>query len=397
MLKASVQLYKNAYSGLSRQMWWLAIVILVNRSGTMVLPFLTVYLTHNGFSLQQAGYIMAAFGSGGIVGSFLGGKLTDKIGFHYVQVFSLLLNGVLFFVLGRMQTFTQLAVCIFVLSTLGESFRPANAAAIAAFSTEANRTRCYSLNRLAINIGWTIGPAIGGILASINYQLLFWVDGITCILASILLHLFLSPYNKRIQKEKRVFSSEYITAYSDKVFLKGMFFLFLIGTCFFQLFTMMPIYYKEQLHMNEASIGALLAVNGLIIAFVEMILVYKLEQKKDAIIYVIAGSILMGLSFIFLNTGTLRIIALVSIIMVTFGEMLLFPFINNFWVNRSKEQNRGQYASVYTLSFAMASIVAPTMGAQIAQHAGFSILWIVDFCICLLAGLGFLQLKKALI
>lgn len=378
-------------------MWWLAIVILVNRSGTMVLPFLTVYLTHNGFSLQQAGYIMAAFGSGGIVGSVLGGKLTDKIGFHYVQVFSLLLNGVLFFVLGRMQTFTQLAVCIFVLSTLGESFRPANAAAIAAFSTEANRTRCYSLNRLAINIGWTIGPAIGGILASINYQLLFWVDGITCILASILLHLFLSPYNKRIQKEKRVFSSEYITAYSDKVFLKGMFFLFLIGTCFFQLFTMMPIYYKEQLHMNEASIGALLAVNGLIIAFVEMILVYKLEQKKDAIIYVIAGSILMGLSFIFLNTGTLRIIALVSIIMVTFGEMLLFPFINNFWVNRSKEQNRGQYASVYTLSFAMASIVAPTMGAQIAQHAGFSILWIVDFCICLLAGLGFLQLKKALI
>lgn len=378
-------------------MWWLAIVILVNRSGTMVLPFLTVYLTHNGFSLQQAGYIMAAFGSGGIVGSFLGGKLTDKIGFHYVQVFSLLLNGVLFFVLGRMQTFTQLAVCIFVLSTLGESFRPANAAAIAAFSTEANRTRCYSLNRLAINIGWTIGPAIGGILASINYQLLFWVDGITCILASILLHLFLSPYNKRIQKEKRVFAGEYITAYSDKVFLKGMFFLFLIGTCFFQLFTMMPIYYKEQLHMNEASIGALLAVNGLIIAFVEMILVYKLEQKKDAIIYVIAGSILMGLSFIFLNTGTLRIIALVSIIMVTFGEMLLFPFINNFWVNRSKEQNRGQYASVYTLSFAMASIVAPTMGAQIAQHAGFSILWIVDFCICLVAGLGFLQLKKALI
>lgn len=378
-------------------MWWLAIVILVNRSGTMVLPFLTVYLTHNGFSLQQAGYIMAAFGSGGIVGSFLGGKLTDKIGFHYVQVFSLLLNGVLFFVLGRMQTFTQLAVCIFVLSTLGESFRPANAAAIAAFSTEANRTRCYSLNRLAINIGWTIGPAIGGILASINYQLLFWVDGITCILASILLHLFLSPYNKRIQKEKKVFSGEFNTAYSDKVFLKGMFFLFLIGTCFFQLFTMMPIYYKEQLHMNEASIGALLAVNGLIIAFVEMILVYKLEQKKDAIIYVIAGSILMGLSFIFLNTGTLRIIALVSIIMVTFGEMLLFPFINNFWVNRSKEQNRGQYASVYTLSFAMASIVAPTMGAQIAQHAGFSILWIVDFCICLLAGLGFLQLKKALI
>jgi predicted MFS family arabinose efflux permease len=375
-------------------MWWLAIVILVNRSGTMVLPFLTVYLTHNGFSLQQAGYIMAAFGTGGIVGSFLGGKLTDKIGFHYVQVFSLLFNGLMFFVLGRMQTFSQIAGCIFLLSTLGESFRPANAAAIAAFSTEANRTRCYSLNRLAINIGWTIGPAVGGILASINYQLLFWVDGITCILASILLHIFLSPHNKRIQNQKVVTKGDYKKAYTDRVFLKGMFFLFLIGTCFFQLFTILPIYYKEQLNMNEASIGALLAVNGLIIAFVEMVLVYKLEQKKESVVYVVAGTVLMGLSYLFLNAGTLRIIALVSIILVTFGEMLLFPFINNFWVNRSKEQNRGQYAAIYTVSFALASIVAPTMGAQIAQHAGFSILWIVDFCICLLAGLGFLQLKK---
>ncbi len=85
----------------------------------------------------------------------------------------------------------QFAGCIFFLASLGEAFRPANAAAIAFFSNDNNRTRCYSLNRLAINLGWAIGPAVGGILASINYNLLFWADGLTCITASMLLYFFL--------------------------------------------------------------------------------------------------------------------------------------------------------------------------------------------------------------
>src|SRR5579875_2431659 len=125
MLQASIQLYKNAYSGLSRLMWWLALVIFINRSGTMVIPFLTVYLTSTkGYTLAQAGYVMAAFGGGSILGAYIGGRLTDRFGHFYIQVFSLLLNGILFIVLSKMQTFWQMTICIFVLSTLGESFRP---------------------------------------------------------------------------------------------------------------------------------------------------------------------------------------------------------------------------------------------------------------------------------
>ncbi|MGZ3959395.1 MAG: MFS transporter, partial [Flavisolibacter sp.] len=95
MLQASLQLYRNAYSGLSRQMWWLSFVIFINRSGTMVIPFLTVYLTHKGYTLEQAGFVMGAFGTGAILGGYLGGRLTDRFGHFYVQVFSLILNGLL--------------------------------------------------------------------------------------------------------------------------------------------------------------------------------------------------------------------------------------------------------------------------------------------------------------
>ena len=395
MLQGSLQLYRSAYSGLSRQMWWLALVMFINRSGTMVIPFLTVYLTSKGYTLAQAGYVMAAFGAGSIVGGYLGGRLTDKCGHFYIQVFSLLLNGILFIVLGQMQTLLQFTVCIFVLSTLGESFRPANSAAVAAYSNETNRTRCYSLNRLAINMGWAIGPAIGGMLAGVDYDLLFWADGLTCIIASLLLYFLFSDTKtasviKSVTEEKIKSTS----AYGDKTFLLGMFYIFLVGVCFFQMFNIMTVYFKQQLHLSENVIGAVLAMNGLIIALVEMILVYKLENRNTAIVYMTLGSFLIGLSFLALNISQALVFVLLQMILVTLGEMLLFPFMNNFWVKRSNEWNRGQYAAVYTMSFSAAIVLAPTFASQIATLFGFPVLWVVNFIVCSFAALGFFLLKK---
>ena len=395
MLQASIQLYRNAYSGLSRPMWWLAFVMFINRSGTMVIPFLTVYLTSRGYSLAQAGYVMAAFGCGSILGGYLGGRLTDRFGHYYVQVYSLFLNGILFFVLAQMQTLWQFIVCIFILSSLGESFRPANSAAVAAYSNESNRTRCYSLNRLAINMGWAIGPAIGGLLASINYQLIFWVDGLTCVIASLLLYFLFSDVKiktigKTVTREQRQISS----AYRDKIFLLGMFYIFLVGVCFFQMFNIMTVYFKQQLHLRENVIGAVLAMNGLIIAFVEMVLVYKLEHRGSAVIYMTLGSFLVGLSFLILNISPAFIFVLLQMIVVTLGEMFLFPFMNKFWVGRSNEFNRGQYAAVYTMSFSAAIVLAPTFASQIATWFGFPVLWIANFILCSFATLGFFLLKK---
>lgn len=395
MLQASVRLYKNAYSGIPRPVWWLALVMFVNRCGTMVIPFLTVYLTTaRGFTLEQAGYVMAAFGTGSILGSYLGGRLADRFGSHYVQFFSLFLNGIMFIVLGRMQTLVQFAVCIFILSSVGEAFRPANSVAIAGYGNDGNRTRCYALNRLATNLGWSIGPALGGELASIDYRWLFWVDGLTCLAASSVLLLFLRPTGRREKAVVPETTEKEKAAYRDKPFLQGMFCLFLIALAFFQLFSVIPAYYKTEMHLNEAAIGWILAMNGLLIAAVEMVLVYKLEGRKTSLTYIMTGAGLIAVSFLFYETGKTVTVALAGMLLVTFGEMFLFPFMNNFWVKRSSESNRGQYASVYTMSWAAASVLAPTLATQVAARAGFSTLWIVDFLFCATAATGFYILKR---
>jgi predicted MFS family arabinose efflux permease len=397
MLNSPVALYRNAYAGLATPVWWISLVMLVNRAGTMVIPFLTVYLTTElNFTIAQAGLIMGMFGAGSILGAFIGGKLTDRIGFYAIQFWSLFLNGIFFIILGQMHTMLQFGICIFMLSAVGEGFRPANGAAIAFYSKPENRTRSYSLNRLAANLGWSIGPATGGILAGISYQLLFWVDGFSCIIAAILLRICLRPVKVTEPKKKvRKIIDPAASAYRDKIYLRFMFLVFLVAICFLQMFSILPLYYKEVIHMKESTIGMVIGMNGLIIAAIEMVLIYTLEGKRNMYHYMSFGAFLIGLAYLLFNIGGgLLPMVFISMIVITFGEMFLFPFINTFWVSRSKEHNRGQYAGLYTIAFASANVVAPTLGSQVVNLYGFDVWWYVVFAICFVAAICFYLLRS---
>jgi len=200
MLAYTLQLYKNAYSGLSRNSWYLAFVMLVNRAGTMVLPFMSIYCTQQlHFTIAQAGIVLSMFGFGSLAGAFAGGRITDKYGFYDVQLGALISGGILFLVLGFQESFVSVCITTFILSVCNDAFRPANSTAVAHYSTPENRTRSYSLNRLAINLGWAVGGALGGFLASVNYHLLFWVDGCTNILSALLLYK-LMPRGAAVKK-----------------------------------------------------------------------------------------------------------------------------------------------------------------------------------------------------
>lgn len=272
MISYPIQLYKKAYSGLSRENWYLSLVMFINRSGTMVVPFMTIYCTQQlGFSIVQSGIIMSLFGLGSITGAFVGGKITDKIGFYYLQIGALLSGGVLFICLSFLETFLSLGIGTFLLSMCNESFRPANSTAVAYYSSENARTRSYSLNRLAINLGWSFGGALGGLIASIDYQLLFYVDGCTNILAALLLMKLLPA----IKKVKTVESTNDIplirSAYRDKLYLAFIFLTIPYASSFFQFFTLQPVFFKTEWHLTEQFIGGLMALNGMIIVLTEMV------------------------------------------------------------------------------------------------------------------------------
>jgi predicted MFS family arabinose efflux permease len=397
MITRTLSLYKNAYSGLSSSTWWLSFVMLVNRSGTMVLPFMTIYLTSPsmGYSIGQAGIVMALFGLGAVTGAFLGGRLTDRIGYYPVQLITLSGGGVLFMLLGQMKTFPLICVFTFLLSLVNEAFRPANSTAIIAYAKEDTRTRSYALNRLAINLGWAVGSAIGGLLAAINYELLFWVDGATNITAALLLAYFLHPSKQVKPVKKETVADPSHSAYRDKIYLWFILLTILFAGCFFQLFTNLNAYYKIVLHFNERFIGLIGALNGVMIAIIEMVLIFKLEGRRSSVFYISRGVFLVGVAYFMLNIFHIgHLMALLMMVVMTMGEILALPFMNTFWTARSADHNRGQYAGLYTIAWSIAQTGGPFLGSQLAEYAGFDALWWALGVTSFVTAIGFVWLKR---
>ncbi|MBL7902262.1 MAG: MFS transporter [Bacteroidia bacterium] len=398
MIHRTLNLYKTSFSGLSKEVWLLSLIMLVNRSGTMVLPFLTLYLTGPDMnrSLSDAGFVMALFGLGSVLGAFIGGKLSDKSGFYKVQLFSLFFGGLLFIVLGQIKSFPLICVFTFLLSLVNESFRPANSTAIAYFSGVENRTRSYSLNRLSINMGWAVGASMGGFVAAYNYEWLFWIDGITNLFAAALFYFLLRPakLKARVQQTEHETDIRH-SAYKDKYFLAFIVFISLFAMGFFQLFTTVPNYMRDEMQLNEPYIGGIMAINGLIIVMIEMVLIYHLEKKNRNMDFIILGLVLCALAFpIMLLPGPAKLMALGMILMMTVGEVITMPFMNTYWTLRSNHSNRGQYAALYTMAWGISQVVGPYVSARIVEASNFQTLYLCMTLVFLLCALGFQFLKR---
>lgn len=396
MLKATALTYRNAYTGLSRSTWLLSLVMLINRSGTMVVPFMTLYLTspEMGYSIGQAGIVFGLFGLGAFTGAWFGGKLTDKIGHYPVQLMTLSGGGILFMILGQLKTYPLICLFTFLVSFVGEAFRPANSAAIAFYSSPENRTRSYALNRLAVNLGWALGSAVGGILAKIDYELLFWVDGSTNLAAALILWLILKPVNAALPHSRQSDVKPVVSAYRDRRYIVFILITMLFAGCFFQIFTNLPVFFRKELQLTEPYIGFLMAMNGIIIGLLEMVMVYKMEGRRNNLVYITLGVILVAFSFWLLNlplSGML--LSFCMIVLITFGEMLSMPFMNSYWISRTHPTNRGQYAALYTMAWCGAQSLGPMGGAQLAEHLGFTTLWWIVGSLALVAAFGFYRMR----
>ena len=361
----------------------------------MVIPFLTLYLISLGHSVSATGVVLACFGLGAFSGAFFGGKLTDKIGFYPVQIVTLLGGGIMFFILAQMQNYWLICVFTYLLAFINEAFRPANSTAIAYYSKPENRTRSYALNRLAINIGWAIGSGLGGLISEINFKYLFYVDGVTNIVAAILILVFLKPVGYKPEPAIQEKVKKTSTPYRDKTYIYFVILTMFFAICFFQVFTNLSTFFFTDLHFSKPVIGFLLAINGVIIAIIEMVLVYKLEGKRKNLDYISFGVSLVGISFILLNMpGMGPGLAFGVLSLLTIGEIFSMPFMNSFWIARSSTENRGQYAALYAMAWSAAQSLGPLGGSQVAEHFGFKWLWISVGTICIVAAFLMNKLKK---
>ncbi|MBP6759585.1 MAG: MFS transporter [Flavobacterium sp.] len=400
MLKKVLSRYINNFKGFRREVWILAMITFINRAGTMVLPFLSKYLKENlHFTYEQVGWIMVAFGLGSMLGSWIGGKLTDKIGFYKIMIFSLFTSGVLFFILQYITSFWGLCFGMFTIMAIADMFRPAMFVSLSVYAKPENRVRALSLVRLSVNLGFAAGPTLGGlIILGMGYQGLFWVDGGSCILAILIFAL-------TVKEKKRIpLAAGEIPAninrksiYKDKPFWLLLFTIFIIVMVFFQIFTTLPLYHHEKFGLTEFQTGMLLSLNGLLVFLLEMPIVSMVERKGLNKIKIIAyGALCVALGYFVLLIDSWGAILVISIVFLSFGEIFAFPFSNAVALNRAPKGQEGQYMGLFTMSFSLAHIACSKTGLDIIAYFGYLTNWVVMGSLGMLAAFCCVWLNRML-
>jgi MFS family permease len=376
----------NPWRGLGslpKTVWILFTVTLINRTGTMVIPFLVLYLTKKlGFSATHAGFILTLYGIGAIVTSPLSGKLCDRIGATRVMQWSLLCSGILLLLLPLTHNLFVIAAGVFVWAVFNEAFRPASLSIIGEAVAPEQRKSAFALNRLAINLGMSIGPIIGGVLTQISYTAIFFVDGITSIIAGAI--LFLPAWqmsNKTIQENPS--NGTNTTTDKTHILADTRLLLFLVALIpvelvLFQMQAAMPLFLVRDMNINETVYAALMSINTVMIIFLEVPLTLSIAHWHSRRALSL-GSLLFAIGF-----GALAIVngiwsVGVTIVIWTVGEMILFPGASAYMAEIAPAEKRGAYNGLYLMTFSIAFAIAPWLGTEVLERFGGTTLWTASF------------------
>jgi MFS family permease len=394
----------NPWRGLGslpREVWYLCLAILINRAGTMVLPFLTLYLTlSRKLSPGTAGLALTIYGLCAIVIAPLAGRFSDRFGGLRIMKLSLILSGLILFVFPLVNSIIGIYVVCGLWAIASEAFRPPSMAIIGDLAGPERRKAAFALSRLAINLGMSIGPVIGGFLAMRSYQLLFYVDGTTSLLAGLLLAILpwrtLHRDNKALreaeQREQGLAGSEtkatlrYSDVLKDRRFTFFLIAMLPIELVFFQTLAAMPLFLVRELQMTEAGIGLLFAINTVIIIVVEVPLNTAMAHWPHRHALAL-GALLIGIGFgaLILIDGVLG--AALTVVIWTFGEMIFLPASAAFVSDIAPREQAGAYMGLYTMGFSVALAIGPWLGTEILENFGSSAVWVGTFlCSCITAG-----------
>lgn len=361
--------------GLPVAVWILAGATLLNRAGTMALPFLVLYL-HKGLGLPaaQAGQGFIAYGLAAMVASPAGGWLADRMGHLRVMMLSLAVSGSLLLALPLLRSWPAVLALTVAWALAAEAFRPAAMAILTDLAPPPRRKAVFALNRLAINLGMSIGPAVGGFLAVHSFRALFWLDGITSLLSAAVILLFVRVQETRHGPAPAGAGGEGRRVWRDAAFLGFIAAALPVLVVFFQHEGPLPIFLVRDLGYPESFYGLLFTVNTVLIVFVEVSLNLATAHWPHRRTFAL-GSLLYAVGFGALAVLHTRLGILATVVAWTFGEMMLLPAFSDYVAHVAPPARRGEYMGVWGLGIGLAFAFGPWIGTWVLDRHGALVLW----------------------
>jgi MFS family permease len=376
---------------LPRPAWILFLGTFLNKFGTFVLPFLTLYLTQRGFSLNDAGLAISAYGTGGLIASVLGGHLADAIGRRKTIALSMFSVAAAMALLSQSKSLPAIIAATFLAALTGELYRPASSALLADLVPPHLRVTAYAAYRMAFNAGFAFGPATAGFLAARGYFWLFAGDAATSVLFG-LIALAALPRGLPSRSGPTAWSGDIKALAGDGKFLRVLCGAFCIALVFLQISSTFSLH-VTRLGFPAATYGLILSLNGLLVVFCELPLT-SVTRRFPARAVMAAGYLLIGAGFA-LDAFAHSVPALVACVVIfTLGEMVSMPVSSAYVADLAPARLRGRYMGVYSLTWSAALIFAPQMGLRLFG-LGPAALWLTCGALAALAAAIICPLPRA--
>ena len=370
--------------GLPREVWLVCASTLINRLGTMALPFLILYLTEGRrWTPTEAGYGMMVYGAGALTAGPFSGRLADRLGHVHILKASLWSSGALLLLLPFASTKPLLFALIFLWAGLTQAFWPSAMALLTGLAAPEQRKAVFALHRLSVNLGMAVGPAAGGLIAHHSYHWVFWTDGLSTLAgATLLTFLLKAPPAPSLPHDHAPGGSPWRDRHL--LFLLLPFIPALM--VFFQIEGTLPLWVVRDLGLGSRFFGILFTVNTLLIVVFEVPLNLAMSHWRHGRLLFL-GSLCLAVGFGLTAWATTYAMLVGTTVIWSFGEMILFPAVSDAVATLAPPDRRGEYMGLLSLAFAAALALGPWLGVLAYAKAGPRSVWLGSFLIAGAAGL----------
>lgn len=391
------------YLQLPGQVYVLCLGTFVNRAGSFVLTFLSLYLTRKiGADVGFATLAMGTAGFGSLAAGLIGGHLADHFGRRVVMIAALAGGAGIAAVFGFLDQRPTILAALFAFNLITDMYRPAAAAMIADLVPPERRPQAFALMYVAINLGFAIAPVVGGFIASYSYLALFLGDaGTTLIYAGIIALFVRETLPARVQPSDagaggeaqsiplRAAVSQII---SDGAFMRFVLGMFLVSLVFVQSWSTLPLFMNAH-GFAEKEFGRVIAINGMMIVLLQLPIT-ALATRFPRVVILALSALFTGLGFGATHYSVALWHFAITVIVWTIGEMMQAPIIPAVVGELAPVRLRARYMGVINMSFALASGLGSPLGGQVLKRFGPATLWTTTAVLGVLSALIYTSLRS---
>ncbi len=385
-----------------RRIWIIFCARMIAAFGfSVAMPYISLYFhIELGVPMKIVGTILMISAATGALAQIWGGEISDHLGRRSLMIYSMLVRGIAFLLVAFFvyikSHFLVVAFFLILNSIIGSLFMPASNAMIADVSDQKIRIEAYGLIRIGANAGWAIGPAIGGFLATLSYASLFIITSITCFASALIIHFFTNESLARDHREEPGLR-DIFSIIKDHSFMKLCLFATLIHIVMGQLVSPLSVYVVERVGISKIEMGYLFSLNGLLVVALQYPMT-KLLKQRLLVRFLVIGSLVYGLGYFTVGIDRSLLTLMLSIVIVTFGEMIVSPSSTALASYLAPENRKGRYLGFFGLTEHLGWSLGPFVGGILLDlFPGRSLfIWAVIALISIISASGFANLKSSI-